>query len=138
MHRLFRHFLAWLTCLIIFSLTGTADGFGTLILTGKVGNPGVSMALTGLVNVALVAFICLVVLMPITVIVDYLFTQKWAFSWPVQVMALVPLLAVYLVPWSFFFGRLWLVFLWTGVVGCALPLLVYWAVFKVSDRDYGN
>ena len=80
MHRLFRHFLAWLTCLVIFSATGTLDYFGTLVLTGQPYDGRASLLLTGLTNVVWVAFLCLVVLMPVTVIADYLFTRKWPVS----------------------------------------------------------
>jgi len=133
MHRLFRHFIAALCCITIFSATGTVDGFLRVLTTNPQANPGASLVLTGFLNFLLVSAICLVVLAPVTSIADYLFTKKWPVPVYVQLPSLVPLLIVYLLPWWFILPcRVAFV---VGALILMPPLLVYWGVFKGTDIE---
>lgn len=138
MHRVFRHFIAALVCIMIFSLTGTIDGFLQVLKNTPNPDPSTSLAFTGLLNFFLVSVLTLVVLSPVTSIADYLFTHTWSVPFYIQLPALVPLLILYLLPWSLLFGSLYFTILTAGTVALTIPLILYCAVFRVTDRDFAS
>jgi hypothetical protein len=136
MRSISRHFIATLVCVTIFTLFGTIDGFFRVLQTMPNPNPGASLLFTGFLNFVMVFALSLVVLTPVTSIADYLFKYKWPFSVFIQIPLLIPLLVLYLLPWTLFFGRFFFIVLLSGAVALTLPLMVYWCVFRALDREF--
>lgn len=137
-HRAFRHFLATVICVALFALNGVVSGFLRVLQNLPSPNKGASLAFSGLVNLALVSVVSLVVLTPVASIANHLFTRKWALPFYLQIPALVPLLLLYLVPWSALFGALFVRVLLLGTAGLTLPLWVYWCVFQAAERSFSD
>ncbi len=96
---------------------------------------GASLLLTGFLNFVFVSILSLVVLTPVTAIANYLFTEMWPVPFYIRIPALIPLLVVYLLPWSVYFGERWLLVVRSGTYALTLPLLVYWAMYRGLERD---
>ena len=136
MRSISRHFIATLICVTIFTLTGTIDGFLRVLQNTTNPNPGASFVFTGFLNFSFISVLSLVVLTPVTSIADYLFTHRWPFPFYIQIPVLIPLLIIYLLPWSLLFGGAFFLILFFGTIALTLPLFVYWGVFRVLDRDF--
>ncbi len=137
MKRLVRHFIALCACVGIFTGTGSLHGFA-IQLDQAAAHPESALAAGWLINAMFVAMLCLLVVTPVASIADYLFTYKWPFRWFFQFLFLLPLLFVYLIPWSLFFGRFFWVILLAGTIAMILPLLLYWIVFNALDFDFSG
>jgi len=135
-------------CVIIFSLTGTPSGFIQLILNPSThdpapsafftdGNSGHTIYLTGLMNVVFITGIFLIVLTPVASIAAYMFTYKWTPPIYLEAPAVIPIMIVYLLPWTLFVGRYFLAFLVGSIFALTLPMLLYWAIYKGLDRNFG-
>ena len=136
MRSITRHFIATVFCVPIFTLMGTLDGFLRTLHTLPHVEPNASFFLSGLLNFIFVSTVFLVVLTPVASIAEYLFTRKWPLRFYVQIPALLPLLIVYLLPWTLFFGRRFLIVLVSGTIVLTLPLFLYWAIYRGLDRDF--
>jgi hypothetical protein len=144
MHSVFRHFVASLFSVMIFTAAGTGDGFLRVIHQTPNADAGASLLLTGMANFVMACALSLVVLTPVSSIAQYLFDRRWSFPFYLQIPLLVPLLAVYLFPWALVFGRHatvasgapapFLFVLGLATLSLTLPLLIYWAVFRGLDR----
>ncbi len=150
MHSLSRHFAATIACVTIFGLTGTLNGFTRLVLNSSSYDPTPSayftfvngghdhtIYLTGLVNFLFITGLFLIVLTPVASIATYVFTYKWSLPIYLEVPALIPIMIAYLLPWTLFLGRYFLVVLIGAMSALTLPMLLYWAIYKGLDRSFG-
>ena len=138
MRSITRHFIATLVCITVFTLGGTGDGFLRVLQTMPNANPGVSLLLTGAFNFVFVSALSMVVLTPVASIADHIFKRKWPFRFFIQVPLLVPFLFTYLLMWTLVFGGHFLRLLIPGTRELILPLMLYWAVYRGLDRDFGS
>jgi uncharacterized membrane protein len=149
MHSLSRHFAATIACVTIFSLAGTLNGFIELVLKSSTHDPLPSayltlynghtedIYLTGLVNCVLITGLFLIVLTPVASIATYLFTYKWSLPIYIEVLAVIPLMTAYLFPWTLLLGRYFPAVLLGSISAFTLPMLLYWAIYKGLDRNFG-
>ena len=150
MHSLSRHFAATAVCVTIFGLTGTLDGFIQLVqktstkdpmpsafLTLANGGHGQDVYLTGLMNFVFVTGLFLIVLTPVASIAAYVFTYKWSLPIYLEVPAVIPIMIAYLLPWTLLLGRYFLVVLIGSIFAFTMPMLLYWAIYKGLDREFG-
>ena len=135
MRSITRHFIACVVCVTVFCLTGALDGFVNILRNPRADSRAV-LALSALVYFIIVCAFCVLVLTPVTSIANYLFTYKWPLSVYGQAPLLIPLLVLYLFPWTLYFGRSFPSILLAGSLSLTLPLLLYWAIFKTLDRDF--
>jgi hypothetical protein len=150
MHSLSRHFAATIVCVTIFSLTGTLNGFIQLVLDPSTRAPvpsayftltnsghDHSIYLIGLANIIFISGLFLIVLTPVASIAAYLFTYKWSLPIYLEVPALIPIMIGYLFPWTLLVGRYFLGVLIGSISALTLPMLLYWAIYKGLDRNFG-
>ena len=142
MHRLYRHFFAAFFCITLFSATGTLNGLVNFLLSDAwtrhdTASPFTTMpAVDWLLTFVIISFLTLLVLAPVASFAEYLFTRKWDLPIYWQIPAVLPLFLVYICAWSLIFGHLFLYALYAGIVALAFPMLVYWGIFRITDRDW--
>lgn len=136
MRSISRHFIATVLCVTLFTLIGTLDGFQRVLYSVPSPNASASLLFSGLLNFIFVSILSLMVLTPVSSLGEYLFTKKWLLPSYVQFAAILPLMIVYLTPWSLLFGNRFEIILVAATVSLTLPLLCYWAIFRLLDREF--
>jgi hypothetical protein len=127
-----RHFLAAVVCISVFTFAGTSDGFMRVVHNTPGAQMGTSLFLTGVLDLVLVTALTFLVLTPVIALAEYCFDHRWSLPLYLQAPTVLLFLAVYLLPWTLFFGAHFYLAWFAAAWVLTLPLLTYWGVFRAT------